>query len=81
MLTFKKIESIVTLLNALDSPVSNDEVVMYAINGLRDRFAHVSGIIVHRNPFPYLAMVHSMVTNEEMCLNSKQQFLPCDSTS
>jgi hypothetical protein len=47
--------NIVTLLNALGSPLSNDDVVTYAINGLSDKFVHVVGIIAHHDPFPDLS--------------------------
>ncbi|GJR45033.1 hypothetical protein Tco_1313136 [Tanacetum coccineum] len=36
--------------------------VTYAINGLSKKFAHVAEIIAHRDPFPDLATVRSMVT-------------------
>lgn len=68
---FQKIESIVTLQNALGSPLSNDDVVTYAIYGLSDKFAYVAGIIAHRDPFPDLSTIRSIVTTEEMCLNTK----------
>ncbi|GJS30283.1 hypothetical protein Tco_0490903 [Tanacetum coccineum] len=68
---FQKIESIVTLLNALGSPLRNDDVVTYAINGLNDKFARMAGIITHSDPFPDLGTVQSIVTTEEMQINSK----------
>ena len=61
--------------------MSNDDVVTYAINEFSDKFAHVAGIIAHGDHFPDLAKVCSMVTTEEMRLNSKQQFLPSDTIS
>ncbi|GJR53717.1 hypothetical protein Tco_1404238 [Tanacetum coccineum] len=72
---FQKIESITTLLNALGSPLSSDIVVTYAINGLSEMFSHVARIIAHRDPFLDLTTVRSMVTTEELCLNSKSQTL------
>lgn len=78
---FQKIESNAALLNALGSPLSNDDIVTHATNGLSDKFAHVVGIIAHRNPFPDLATVRPMVKTEEMRLNAKKQVLPSDTTS
>ncbi|GJX30459.1 hybrid signal transduction histidine kinase M [Tanacetum coccineum] len=72
---FQKIESITTLLNALGSPLSSDIVVTYAINGLSEMFSHVARIIAHRDPFLDLTTVRSMVTTEELRLNSKSQTL------
>ena len=69
---FQKIESIVTFLNALSSPLSNDDVVTYSLNGLSDKFAHVAEIIAHRDPFSDLVVVCSMVTTEEMRIQSKK---------
>nr|GEZ18494.1 hybrid signal transduction histidine kinase M [Tanacetum cinerariifolium] len=67
---FREIESIVTLLNDLGSPMSNDDV---AIHRLSEKFAQVMGIIAHRVPFPDLATMRSMVITEEMRLNWKSQ--------
>ena len=62
------------LLNALGSPLSNDDVITYAINGLSDKFAHVVGRIAHHDPFPDLATIRSMVTTEEIRLTSSNNF-------
>ncbi|GJW70292.1 hypothetical protein Tco_0127209 [Tanacetum coccineum] len=66
---FVKIESIATLLFDLGSAMHNDD--LYAINGLSDQFAHVTGIIAHRDPFPDLDTVRSMVTTENLHLKHK----------
>ncbi|PWA48493.1 myb-like protein P [Artemisia annua] len=68
---FAKIEKIATLLNDLGSPIHDDDLMTYALNGLNDRFAHVAGIIAHRDPFPNLDMVRSMVTTEDLRLKHK----------
>ncbi|PWA94953.1 hybrid signal transduction histidine kinase M [Artemisia annua] len=68
---FAKIESISTLLADLGSPMHDDDLVTYALNGLSDRFTHVAGIIAHRNPFPNLDTVRSMVTTEDLRLKHK----------
>ena len=68
---FRKIESIITILTSLASPMSNDDAVTYAINGLSDKYKHVAGIIAHRYPFPDLSTVTFMMTTEEMRLKFK----------
>ncbi|GJW08838.1 ribonuclease H-like domain-containing protein [Tanacetum coccineum] len=76
-----KIESIVTLLNDLGSPISDEDVVTYVMHGLSDKFAHIAGIIAHREPFPDLETMRSMVTTEEMRLNTKSQNSISNTTS
>ncbi|GJW51333.1 hybrid signal transduction histidine kinase M [Tanacetum coccineum] len=45
------------------------------------KYDNVFGIIVHREPFPDLKMVHSMLTTKEMRLKSRAQVTSIDSTS
>ncbi|GKC53150.1 hypothetical protein Tco_1075895 [Tanacetum coccineum] len=78
---FSKIDSIITLLNDLGSDVSEDDVVTYAINGLSDKYGSLAQIIAHKDPFPDLATVRSMVTTEEMRIRSKPSNLPSNNTS
>ena len=78
---FRKIESIVTLLNDLGSSMSDDDIVTYAINGLSDKFANLATIIAHKDPFPNLDTMRSMVQTEEMRLNSKPQPLSTNTNS
>ncbi|GJW46762.1 hypothetical protein Tco_0078408 [Tanacetum coccineum] len=59
---FCKIESIATILTSLESPINNDDVVIIALEGLPDKYDNVSRIIGHREPFPDLKTVHSMLT-------------------
>ncbi|GJT27345.1 hypothetical protein Tco_0907620 [Tanacetum coccineum] len=63
---FSNIDSIITLLNDLGSDVSQDDVVTYAINGLSDKYGCLAQIIAHKEPFPDLSIVRSMVSTEEM---------------
>nr|GEX67661.1 hybrid signal transduction histidine kinase M [Tanacetum cinerariifolium] len=70
---FRKIESIVTLLNDLGSSMTDDDVVTYAINGLSEKYAQLATIIAHKDPFPNLDTMRSMVITEEMRLNSCSQ--------
>ncbi|GKA55467.1 ribonuclease H-like domain-containing protein [Tanacetum coccineum] len=78
---FCKIESIATILTSLGSPISNDDVVNIALEGLPDKYENVSSIIVHREPFPDLKMIRSMLTTEEIPLMSRAQATSIDSTS
>ncbi|GKA25927.1 ribonuclease H-like domain-containing protein [Tanacetum coccineum] len=49
---FQKIESIVSVLNGVGSPLSNDDVVTFALEGLPSTYEMISTIIVSREPFP-----------------------------
>lgn len=51
---FQKIESIVTLLNTLGSPLSNDDMGTHPLMALVIKFSHMASIIAHRDPFPIL---------------------------
>ncbi|GJY55514.1 hybrid signal transduction histidine kinase M [Tanacetum coccineum] len=68
---FRKIESTATLLARLGAPISNDDLVSYALAGLPEKYDGVSLLIAHRDPFPDLKMVRSMLTTEEMRLKSR----------
>nr|GFB86113.1 hybrid signal transduction histidine kinase M [Tanacetum cinerariifolium] len=68
---FSKIDSLVTLLSDLGSNVSEDDAVTYAINGLSDKYESLTQIIAHKDPFPDLATMRSIVSTEEMRLRSK----------
>ncbi|GJR44810.1 ribonuclease H-like domain-containing protein [Tanacetum coccineum] len=70
-----------TILTSLESPISNDDVVTFALEGLPVKYENVSGIIVHREPFPNLKTGRSMLTTDEMILKSKTQSLHVDSSS
>ncbi|GKC84140.1 hybrid signal transduction histidine kinase M, partial [Tanacetum coccineum] len=78
---FCKIESIATILSSLGSPTSNDDVVNIALDGLPNKYQHVSDIIIHRDPFPDLKTVRSMLTTTEMRLKSRAQATYVDFTS
>nr|GEV39321.1 hybrid signal transduction histidine kinase M [Tanacetum cinerariifolium] len=54
---FCKIESIATILTSIGSPISNDDVVTIALEGLPDKYDNVFGIIVRLKPFPDLKVV------------------------
>ncbi|GJW21153.1 hybrid signal transduction histidine kinase M [Tanacetum coccineum] len=71
----------VTLLNDLGSDVSQDDVVTYAINGLSDKYGSLAQIIAHKEPFPDLSTVHSMVSTEEMWIRNKSPSLSVSTNS
>ncbi|GJU12978.1 hybrid signal transduction histidine kinase M [Tanacetum coccineum] len=78
---FSKIDSIITLLTDLGSTMDDDDIVTYAINGLSEKYGSLAQIIAHKDPFPDLAIVRTMVTTEEMRLWSKQPILSTSTTS
>nr|GEX06128.1 ribonuclease H-like domain-containing protein [Tanacetum cinerariifolium] len=75
---FLKIESIVTILASLGSPISNEDVVNIVPEHKND---NVYNIIIHQEPFSNLKMVRSMLTTEEMRLKSRAQTTSFDFTS
>jgi hypothetical protein len=78
---FWKIENMATILSSLGSPISNDDIVTFALEGLPAKYDSVSTIIAHREVFPDLKMVRSMLTTEEMRLKTRAQDAIVDSTS
>nr|GEV98979.1 hybrid signal transduction histidine kinase M [Tanacetum cinerariifolium] len=78
---FHKIEPIVTLSNDLVSSMTDDDVVTYAINGLSENYAKLATIILHKDPFPDLDMMRSMVITKEMQLNLRSQPLSINTSS
>ncbi|GJS46153.1 hypothetical protein Tco_0596274 [Tanacetum coccineum] len=78
---FQKIESIVSFLNGLGSPLSNDDVVTFALEGLPSTYKTISTVIVSREPFPDHKTVRSLLTTHEMRLKSRVQNPLVDATS
>nr|GEW54934.1 hypothetical protein [Tanacetum cinerariifolium] len=74
---FRKIEYVRKFLSSLGSPISNDDVVNIALDGLPDKYQHVSDLIIHRDPFPDLKTVHSMPTTTKMLKVHK----PCNNSN
>ncbi|GKE56595.1 hypothetical protein Tco_1495780, partial [Tanacetum coccineum] len=70
---FGKIEFIATILKGLGSPLTNEDVVIIALDGFPTKYDNVYVIIVHREPFRDLKMVRSMLTMEETQLKSHVQ--------
>ncbi|GJT87303.1 hypothetical protein Tco_1069020 [Tanacetum coccineum] len=78
---FTKNELIVTIITSLDSPVNDEDVVHYALEGLPDKYDQVCGIIHDKDTFPDLKTTRSMLLTEEMRLKSKSLALPVVSSS
>nr|GFC55278.1 hybrid signal transduction histidine kinase M [Tanacetum cinerariifolium] len=78
---FCKIESTVTVLTSLGSPMNSDDVVTFPLEGLPAKYENVSTIIVHREPFSDLKTVRSMLTTKEMRLKSHEQDTLIDASS
>nr|GEZ22563.1 retrotransposon-related protein [Tanacetum cinerariifolium] len=76
---FHKIKSISSILASLGSHISKDNIVNIALDGLLDKYEHVSDIIIHREPFPDLKTVRFMLSTMEM-LNMSRDVLTVGST-
>ncbi|XP_071718346.1 uncharacterized protein [Rutidosis leptorrhynchoides] len=66
---FRKIDRLATHLRTLGSTVGDNDLVMYTVNGLNEKYKQVNDIILHRHPFPDLDTARSMLLMEEMTLN------------
>ncbi|XP_010425211.1 PREDICTED: uncharacterized protein LOC104710330 [Camelina sativa] len=67
----QKLKSISDLLANLDSPVTDQALVLHLLNGLSDKFDNIINVIKHKTPFPGFLEARSMLTMEEKRL-SKQ---------
>ncbi|KAL4578860.1 hypothetical protein LXL04_014991 [Taraxacum kok-saghyz] len=67
-----RIKNIADLLANIGSPVPERNLVIYAINGLSQKFAHVITTIRHQRPFPTFSEMHAMLTLEERSLLKEQ---------
>ncbi|GJX07800.1 ribonuclease H-like domain-containing protein [Tanacetum coccineum] len=78
---FQKIESLMTILASLDSPVSDDDVVHYVLAGLPEKYNQVCGYMHYQTTFPDFKTVRSLLTTEEMRLKSTSLASHVDSSS
>ncbi|GKA78126.1 ribonuclease H-like domain-containing protein [Tanacetum coccineum] len=78
---FQKIESLMTIIANLDSPVSDEDVVHYVLDGLPERYNQVCGYMHYKDTFLDLKTARSLLIAEEMRLKSKSFALPVDSSS
>ncbi|GJW51514.1 hypothetical protein Tco_0092865 [Tanacetum coccineum] len=68
-------------LSSLDSPVNDENVVHYALEGLPEKYNQVCGYMHYKDTFPDLKTVCSLLITEEMRLKSKALALPVNSSS
>ena len=61
--------------------MSEDDIVTYAINGLSEKYANLATVIAHKDLFPDLDTKRSMVSTEEMRLNSRPQPVSTNTSS
>ncbi|GKB22141.1 ribonuclease H-like domain-containing protein, partial [Tanacetum coccineum] len=78
---FRKLESIAFVLSGLGYPLTDEDIIHYALEGLPSTYQIMSTIIVSQNPFPDLKMVRSLLTTEEMRLKNRLQTTLVDPTS
>ncbi|PWA69144.1 hybrid signal transduction histidine kinase M [Artemisia annua] len=64
-----KIKSMADRLKNLGSPVSEKNLVIYAVNGLDSRFTTIVKIIRHREPLPSFETARTMLLLEESTVN------------
>nr|GEU99857.1 hypothetical protein [Tanacetum cinerariifolium] len=69
---FKKIKVIFDLLSNIESFVSEKNLIMYAVNGLAEKYEHVASIIRHTKTPLTLLETRSMLLLEESRLSHKQ---------
>ncbi|KAL7594259.1 hypothetical protein Lser_V15G30937 [Lactuca serriola] len=67
-----RIKSIVGILTNIGAPVLERNLVIYGINGLSPKFAHVVTTIRHQKPFPTFLEMRSMLTLEEHSMLKEQ---------
>ncbi|GKB56232.1 hypothetical protein Tco_0912418 [Tanacetum coccineum] len=67
--------------SSLGLPLGDEDIVNIALEGLHSKYDNVYRIIVHREFFPDLKTIRSMLTTKEMRLQSWAQDTFVDSTS
>ena len=70
-----------TILASLDSHVSDEDVVHYAIDGLPEKYNQVCGYMHYKDTFPDFKIARPMLITEEMKLKSKTPAFAADSSS
>ncbi|GJX77844.1 hypothetical protein Tco_0324655 [Tanacetum coccineum] len=76
--TSREIDSIMTILASLDSPVNDEDVVHYALVGLPSKYNQVCGYMHYQDKFPDLKAARSLLITEEMRLKTMDIALPAD---
>ncbi|XP_010462906.1 PREDICTED: uncharacterized protein LOC104743537 [Camelina sativa] len=77
----QKLKSIADLLANLDSPVTDQALVIHLLNGLSDKFDDIINVIKHKSPFPGFLEARSMLTMEEKRLSKQTSSLPLSTAS
>lgn len=67
-----KIKAIVDILSKIGYPVSERNLVIYVINGLSWKFAHVVTTIKHQKPIPMFLEMRSILTLDELVMLKEQ---------
>nr|GEW37959.1 hypothetical protein [Tanacetum cinerariifolium] len=65
-----KIQAMKNRLNNLDCEVSEENMMIFVVNGLDSRFATLAKIIHHREPLPTFETVHNMLLLKESSFNN-----------
>ncbi|GJT46460.1 putative reverse transcriptase domain-containing protein [Tanacetum coccineum] len=78
---FRKIDSIMTILASLDSPVNGEDVIHYALAGLPSKYIQVCGYMHYQDKFPDLKTSRSLIITEEIRLKTIDIALPADPSS
>ncbi|PWA90489.1 hypothetical protein CTI12_AA100170 [Artemisia annua] len=73
----RKIDSLASRLENLGSNITEDDLVIYAINGLSDNYDQVAHVIFNKDPFPNLKDVQSMLSLAETRMNRKNSSSLC----
>lgn len=75
MESYIKIKFVSYLLSNICSSVNEQNLVIYALNGLPPKFYHIVTTIRHEKPFPAFLEMHSMLTLEEQSMNKERNRL------
>ncbi|GKB30529.1 ribonuclease H-like domain-containing protein [Tanacetum coccineum] len=78
---FQKVESLMTILASLDSPVLEDDVAHYVLAGLPPKYDQVCGYMHYQTTFPDLKTIRSLLLTEEMRLKTTASPSLADSSS
>ncbi|GJZ17589.1 ribonuclease H-like domain-containing protein [Tanacetum coccineum] len=78
---FQKVESLMTILASLDSPVLEDDVAHYVLASLPPKYDQVCGYMHYQTTFPDLKTIRSLLLTEEMRLKTTASPSLADSSS
>nr|GEU56097.1 retrovirus-related Pol polyprotein from transposon TNT 1-94 [Tanacetum cinerariifolium] len=78
---FRKIDSIMTILASLDSPVNDEDMVHYDFAGLPSKYNQVCGYMHYQDKFLDLKTTRSLLITKEILLKTMNIALPVDPSS